>query len=408
MKKGCLFLTLALLAGAALVSPCGARKTLADFTTAPHQDAERSVTIIFFDDMEDGANGWQSFDNTAGAPAHFHVSDLNPYAQGGSYNWYCGDETLTPDGGYGNSWDDRLDLPPIDIAEAALPVLTFAYRYDSEPDYDYTYVQAESLSAWKNLNRGFNGSSAGWQDHGVYGYQLADYDDPLVARFRFVSDGAYSDADGDYESVGGAFSVDNIKVFDFTSGTVYFLDDVESGGLCTPSVPSASGDYWHLIDRSCPAFSDPHTWWCGDDADTGLIPPNLNNSLLSPAINVAGVTTCTLRMLIHAEVPTVDNDYWTEHVSTDGGATWYQIAAFWGDFGQCNGWGTSGIAGYDISPYLPGTTFYYLLTFHTTDNGCGPGSAGGAGVMLDDTWVEDWTSSPVEGTTWGKVKAMYR
>ncbi|MCK4680806.1 hypothetical protein KAT82_06745, partial [bacterium] len=168
------------------------------------------------------------------------------------------------------------------------------------------------------------------------------------------------------------------------------------------------GDWWHIIDRCCPAYSDPHSWWCGDDSDTSLIPPNLNNSLISPAVNIAGSLICTLRMLLHAEVPTVDNDYWTEEVTVDGGANWVQTGAWWGDFRQCDGWGTAGIAGVDISDFLPGTAFQFKLTFYTTDNGCGPGEAGGAGIMLDDTWLESWSASPVEQQSWGSIKAMYK
>ncbi|MCK4915781.1 MAG: hypothetical protein KAS89_06395, partial [Candidatus Eisenbacteria sp.] len=206
----------------------------------------------------------------------------------------------------------------------------------------------------------------------------------------------------------GAFMCDIVQVFDYFGGYVYFLDDGESGGLCVPGVPSSAGDYWHIIDRACPAYSDPHSWWCGSDADTSLIPPNLNNSLISPAVNIVGAGTCTLRMLLHAEVPTVDNDYWTEEVSVDGGGTWVMTGAWWGDFGSCDGWGTSGIAGIDISDFLPGTAFQFKLTFYSTDNGCGPGSAGGAGIMLDDTWLESWSASPVEDSSWGSIKSMYR
>jgi len=49
-----------------------------------------------------------------------------------------------------------------------------------------------------------------------------------------------------------------------------------------------------------------------------------------------------------------------------------------------------------------------MWVFHSTDNGCGPGDGGGAGIMLDDTWVEDWTDTPVEQTTWGRVKSLFR
>jgi len=52
----------------------------------------------------------------------------------------------------------------------------------------------------------------------------------------------------------------------------------------------------------------------------------------------------------------------------------------------------------------------YMITFYTTDNGCGPGVAGGAGINLDDTWFEgsDEPTSPVEETSWGRIKRMYR
>jgi len=50
----------------------------------------------------------------------------------------------------------------------------------------------------------------------------------------------------------------------------------------------------------------------------------------------------------------------------------------------------------------------YMITFYTTDNGCGPGVAGGAGINLDDTWFEGQVAVPVEESSWGSIKAMYR
>ncbi|MCK4511828.1 hypothetical protein KAW64_08825, partial [bacterium] len=270
-----------------------------------------------------------------------------------------------------------------------------------------TYVQAESLGAYVDLNPGYDGKQP-WTDIGVYGFNLQTYDNPLNARFRFLSDGAWSDEDGAYLSNGGGFMCDIVKVFDYFGGHVYFYDDGETGGLCVPGVPSPSGDWWHIIDRACPAYSDPHSWWCGDDADTSLTPPFLNNSLISPAVNVVGSVICTLRTWLHSEVPTTNADFWTEGVTVDGGSNWIMTGAYWGDFGQCDGWGTSGIAGVDISAFLPGTVFQFKLTFYSSDDGCGPGSAGGAGIMLDDTWLEDWTGSAVEERSWGSIKAMYR
>ena len=395
----------------ALAATASARKTVADYTEQIDVNGSRSPVILYFDDMEGGVAGWTSTDNTATSVPHFHLDAYMAYepptSRGRALSWWCGSFDFDADGGYGNSWDDRLVIPELDLTGSTYPILTYAFRHHSEIGYDYTYVQAESLGVYVNLNRGYDGLQ-GWTDIGVYGFILLTYDNPLRARFRFLSDGAWSDQDGLYASVGGGFACDNVKVFDYFSGYVYFYDDGETGGLCVPGIPSSAGDWWHIIDRACPAYSDPHSWWCGDDADTSLTPPNLNNSLISPAVSIVGSATCTLRMLLHAEIPTVDNDYWTEEVSVDGGGSWTMTAAFWGDFGQCDGWGTSGINGYDISPLLPGTAFRYKITFYSTDNGCGPGAAGGAGIMLDDTWLEDWTGSPVEEQSWGSIKAMYR
>jgi len=325
----------------------------------------------------------------------------------GTYSWWCGSFDYDTDGGYGNAWDDRLVIPTLDLSAATYPILTYAFRHDSEIGCDYTHVQAQSLGVFVNLNRGYDGKQA-WMDVGLYGFILQTYDNPLYARFRFLSDVACSDEDGLYLSVGGGFACDVVKVFDYFGGYVYFYDDGESGGLCVPGIPATSGDWWHIIDRCCPAYSDPHSWWCGYDADTSLIPPNVNNSLISPTVDITGSLICTLRFLLHAEVPTVDNDYWTEEVTVDGGANWVMTGAWWGDFGQCDGWGTAGIAGVDISPLLPGTAFQFKLTFYSTDNGCGPGSAGGAGIMLDDTSLESWSASAVEESSWGSIKTMYK
>jgi len=388
--------------------PAFAMKDVAEYTTVVERQNTRSPIVLFFDDMESGVNGWTSVDNTATSIPKFHLDTY--YAYQGTYSWWCGEQNAAFAGGdgYANGWDQRLDIPATDIAGASYPILTYAFRHDSEPGFDFTYVQAESNGVYVDLNRGYDGSSGGWQDIGVFGFVLSTYDNPVTARFRFVSDGAWSDGDGLYDSDGGAFMCDNIKIFDYFGGTVYFYDDCEAGGLCTPSIPASSGDYWHITSRSCPAYSDPNCWWCGDDADTTLTPPNLDNSLISPAVNITGSSVCTLRFLLHAEVPTVDNDYWTEEITVDGGSNWYMTGAWWGDFGQCDGWGTGGIDGVDLSPFLPGSSFQFRLTFYSTDNGCGPGAAGGAGIMLDDTWVEDWTGSPVEETTWGAVKSMFR
>jgi hypothetical protein len=369
----------------------------------------------WYDDVESGINGWMTSDLTATAVPHFHWDTYLAYE---GHSWWCGNFDYDSDGGYGNGWDDRLDLPPVQVTpvaveevswgelksfyregprperedagrDAIFPVLTFVYRHDSEIGYDFTYVQAESNGVYVDLNRGYDGVQE-WSDLGPYGFDLAGYDDPLRVRFRFTSDGAWSDEDGDYLSVGGAFHVDNVKIYDFMTGDVLFYDSEPGGdeGECTPAIPGAAGDYWHIIDRACPALSDPHSWWCGDDADTSFVPPNLADALFTPVIYTNTILTCTLYAAIHFAIPTVDNDYFAIWCTFDG-ADYYAHSSWWGDFEQCYGWGSSGINGFSFSEFVSGYPDHAGAAFvmYTTDNGCGPAVGGGAGVMIDDVWI---------------------
>jgi hypothetical protein len=246
----------------------------------------------------------------------------------------CGTFDYDADGGYGNSWDDRLIIPELDLTGSTYPILTYAFRHHSEIGYDYTYVQAESLGVYKDLNRGYEGF-APWTDIGIYGFVLDTYDNPLHARFRFLSDGGWSDEDGDYLSVGGGFVCDNVKVFDYFTGFVYFYDDEPGLDECIPGVPGAAGDFWHVIDRACPALSDPHSWWCGDADDTSLVPPMLQNALFSPYVDISAAAACTVHFAMHFAIPTVDNDYMALFGSSGSGL--YGLGGWWGDFGSCDG-----------------------------------------------------------------------
>jgi len=366
------------------------------------QSMPRSLNTVFWsDDMEGSVSGWTTVDNTATVIPRFHVDTYMAYA---GHSWWCGTFDYDADGGYGNNWDQRLNIPTTDWTGATYPLLEMVYRYDSELDYDFTYVQAESGGISRNLNRGFNGVGA-WR---TWAAALGEYDNPAVCRIRFLSDGAYSDEDGHYLSVGGAFACDNVKIYDYDTGDILLLDDVESGGLCVPGVPAPSGNYWHVVVDVCSSYSPTHSWWCGDDADTSLIPPNLDNSLITPVVDISGALTCTLRMAIHCEVPQTDNDGWTDAVSFNGGGTWYTLGAWWGDFRACDGWGLYGLQGWSLDAFLPASQVQYRVTFITTDNGCGPGAAGGAGINIDNTRFEGVGGNAVKPASWGVIKFLYR
>jgi len=161
------------------------------------------VTVLWSDDMETGTNGWTHRDHGWGILPHFHTDSYMAF--NGEKSWWCGGFEFDANGGYGNGWDDRLELPRIDVSSASYPVLTFAHYFHSEPQRDITFLQAKRGGAFDDLNAGFDGliPGGGWVDIGTYGYVLGDLDNPLEIRFRFTSDGTNSDEDGGFDSIGG-------------------------------------------------------------------------------------------------------------------------------------------------------------------------------------------------------------
>ena len=389
---------LALIAGAA-----SAKHTL--YRPNEVEKQSRSVVWYWSDDVESGASGWTHGDGTATGVPHFHADTYMAYS--GTYSWWCGTFAYDADGGYGNSWDDRLTCPPTPWAAGAYEVITFAYRNDTEPGYDYTYVQAESSGAYVNLNRGYDGVHP-W---GTTGFYLGLMDNPAQVRFLFVSDGAWSDADGLYLSVGGAFMCDEIQIWDYYTGTVGFYDDVESGGLCVPGGPAAAGDYWHIQD-SAEAWSPTHHWVNSELPNENFVPPGVQNWLRTPTVDISSAATCTTYFVIQFFTPNVSpQDYWTETIVIDGLAT--QLHGWVGD--QCDAGYTSadhfgGIAD-DITALLPGSEAYHEWAYYTTDDGAGPDICNRAGITLDDIGFFGEgcpCQNPVDETSWGKVKSMYR
>lgn len=413
---------LALAAGAALADQ--------EVLQAGRLENAGRISWCWFDDLEPPDPGWTHGDFTATAIPHFHVDTYMAYS--GASSWWCGTFDYDADGGYGNRWDDRLDIPPVNWTGYTYPVITLYFRNDTELNYDFTYVEAESNGAFVCLNTepwwspiGYDGSLP-WQGGGFY---LGDKDNPAVCRFRFVSDLHFSDEDGLYDSAGGAFMCDEIQVMDYYTGEVFFYDDVESGGLCTPSLPPIGGDYWHTVSNNCKAWSDP-TVWVNTQIDTpGYVPPGVQNWLMTPMVDISCATTCTVRFILQRFTPYVvttreigweGSDHCIESVTVDGGATWTQVNVWpddWlmgSDDDQCDlGYGPCDhfFTREDITPLLPGTMLAYRWTYYSDDNGVGPDVCGNAGMTIDDVGFFGEgcpCGSVVKETSWGRVKSLYR
>ncbi|UCH83646.1 MAG: T9SS type A sorting domain-containing protein [Candidatus Latescibacterota bacterium] len=186
--------------------------------------------------------GWTKHDITAPADTNWHVDglagggpDCCPITpvNGSQSMWcgacpstgppYCGYSTLP---GYGNTWEQHLLSQTL-----ACTTLTVGYtiEWDSEPAYDYTYVQYwdDALQDWVDLpvNSG-QGSYDGSGGPLVESFPIAPPNATTQIRFRFSSDGAWSDEDGLWPTNEGAAKVDDISLIcpDIGTGFNHFED----------------------------------------------------------------------------------------------------------------------------------------------------------------------------------------
>ncbi len=179
--------------------------------------------------------------------------------------------------GYGNSWNAILEWRAT-VDESSGPVaqtvgLTFAFNADTEPGYDFFWVEYDSANV-QRIVTGVEGWNTNPQPPGTqfpadvfvahpFQYNGGDYSGPnndeIVLRFRVTSDGAWSDQDGFADSECGAAQVDDITVTynDGNGQQVNFSDfDVVNGGW-EPAVSPYFGDF--ALVHPFLADSDPCT-----------------------------------------------------------------------------------------------------------------------------------------------------
>jgi len=193
-------------------------------------------------------------DLDAGVTDYWHTDPLNHYA--GEKSWWCGlvDAGWSGGWGYGNNWNQWVQTPVM-----ALPALKdsisldFMKRSDSEPGFDFCNVEISSDNfVTYDLLASYDGAYNTWTAEHIL---LDSYAGQNVSvRFRFESDGGYSDEDGLYPSE-GAWFLDNVIVYD-GSKTTYFEDnaDDEVNFLVNPGNLSWTRLFYDY-DRDYPAPS---------------------------------------------------------------------------------------------------------------------------------------------------------
>jgi hypothetical protein len=195
------------------------------------------------------AQGWNVVDATSVPGTFWHVDDFvganvnaddSLAALAGSKSLWCGARAghatcsyaVAP--GYGNSWNQTW------TTKACLPIdgnldISFLMAIDTEPGFDAVFLEYNDCSDpppnWGRLEGGLGE----WDGRRTITHagSYAVGAGPVQVRFRFRSDGAYSDEDGLFDSHAGAVIVDNLKAEGLAT------EDFEGDG-----VGATSSDDW--------------------------------------------------------------------------------------------------------------------------------------------------------------------
>ena len=242
--------------------------------------ATDTYCLVWYNFETSNWQGWTKLDRTAQVETFFHVDDFAGLGGGsfgglvplqGSKSMWCGVRANPADPylcgwlrapGYGNDWEQYLTTSAISFVGA----ITFDYRvaYDSEPGYDYTYVEYDAGgNNWVRI--------AAYDDCGD---SVASHFLPLPQartklRFHFSADGAWSDEDGLWNTDGGCI-VDELRIRD-SAGLNAYQDfegvpvGAKKAGIWTAAPASPYGSYVGL--RNNLADKDP----CGENFGTQVV-----------------------------------------------------------------------------------------------------------------------------------------
>jgi hypothetical protein len=190
--------------------------------------------------------GWTPLDHTSQTHDFWHVADATELDGGtfgglvplqGLQSLWCGADgpvTAAQDmvlcgyamlPGYGDDWDQAFCLRECLVGVSGVTV-DVSVMWDSEPGYDATTLQVDQCDGnWVDVYGGIGV----WDGNGTDTLSIPVSDTThtgtINLRFSFISDGAWSDGDGQWNT-DGAFMMDELTVSD-TSGVVVAYEDFE-------------------------------------------------------------------------------------------------------------------------------------------------------------------------------------
>jgi hypothetical protein len=298
-------------------------------------------------------NSWTTADITAQTGGYWHVDDFSGLAgyapiQGTKSLWcgarpststiLCGYSNLP---GYGNGWNQAWCTKTcVSVADGNLSV-AFKAIFDSEPGYDATTLEYDDCGAagesWVEVDGG-----VGIWDGFVALDVAADYpvsNGTYKVRLHFVSDGAWSDQDGNWPT-NGAVLIDSLKaeglaVEDF-EGEALNATASNDWQICTPA---GYGQYMNLFPGVAQVQEDPcardlscvwaaingstYNYSCGGFPAQKAVPfgnadgQYIDNEVWSPNIAIAGSgSRVVLRFTVYRDMPLDNLIFYVWHVRT--------------------------------------------------------------------------------------------
>ncbi len=301
--------------------------------------------------------GWTAHDLTGWAQiaTYFHVAGgpggcdaITPI--NGTKSMWCGQWPSASDPwcgwaalpGYGNSWFQCLEASNV-------TTLTYTIQWESETGYDYTDLEWWNAGTSKWVADPTANGGQGSYD-GVGGPQTETVTSPYgptKVRFHFVSDGAWSDEDGDWPSAEGAIKVDDLSIDggaaenweDEACGATQSSDGrwVATTGPASPGFGLYAALHHGLsVVQEDPCFTHRSYLWgffddpavtnyaCGGWPLQGAIPygPDENglyidNEIWSPWVPIAGTgTQFLLQFLTYRDLKSSGQVFYDGHVRT--------------------------------------------------------------------------------------------
>jgi hypothetical protein len=256
---------------------------------------------MYYEGFQNGPAGWTALDMNEQLGTFWHQTIYDDGSEPRGVMW-CGSDGFpnwVSAPGYGNRWIQFLSKS---FELGAAPVsIDYVLQYDTENDWDFVYVEisTDGGATYTTLAE-YHGNSLGFESVLI---DLSAYaDQEVTILFRFMSDGAWSDEDG-YWDTDGACRLDQVQV------TGYPLDDFETdnnGWIASVPDPFPVS---YRIDTTPPCIETiPCPNWCftwvGYDPETCVFPypteeylkynVNTNFGIESPVIDIPTDATAFL------------------------------------------------------------------------------------------------------------------